>query len=86
MHQHFCGYLCKYLFFHPISSCFNKNVSGVTSKKTGFNPNKQTASTVETKVNVGTKTSSSFLIPKATKAKCKATVPLQTEIAYLVLI
>ena len=37
---------------------------------------------VPAKVMVGTKTSSLFFTPQATKLKCKASVPLTTEIEY----
>ena len=38
---------------------------------------------VPIKVNVGTKTSSLFLIPQAFMVKCNAAVPFTTAIAYL---
>ena len=44
------------------------------------------AFTVPAKVIVGTKTSSSLFTPQATKLKCKASVQLTTEIAYLDLV
>lgn len=57
-------------------------VSVSLSIKCGMAPEYTIAFAVPTKVIVGTKTSSLFLTPQATKLKCKASVPLTVEIAY----
>ena len=49
-------------------------------------PEYKIAFAVPAKVIAGTKTSSLFLIPQATKLKCKASVPLIIDITYFVFV
>ena len=58
-------------------------VSHSLSIKWGVAPEYIIEFAVPIKVMVGTRTSSLLLTPQATKLKCKASVPLTTEIAYL---
>src|SRR5450756_108752 len=59
------------------------HVSAQESTKTGVAPAYLIAFTDAMYVSVGTMTSSPGPIPRATSAKCKATVPFETAVAYL---
>ena len=70
--------ICSFNNFIDIFHVFSS-----TSIRTGFAPVNIIAFKVAPNVMSGTITSSPTPIPKLTKAKCKATVPLLTASAYL---